>query len=95
MIKLNDFQKKFFQALAKIQHEVVQIGLIEYAQITDKEKLFKNITYDVIYEIMELIDGYNDKFKDKIILVDKDFSNIKENPKIQLHDAIVDHLKTE
>ena len=92
---MNEFQKKFLQALAKIQHEIVQIGLTKYAQITDKEKLLNNITYDTICEIMELIDGYNINFQDKIMLVDKNNCDIRTNPQIELHDAIVDYLKTE
>ena len=92
---MNGFQKNLLQALAKIQDEVVQSGLIQYAQITDKEKLLNSITYDTIYKIMELIDGYNYGFKYKIMIVDKNGCNIKTNPQIEFHDAIADYLKTE
>ncbi|MFT9818262.1 hypothetical protein [Lysinibacillus sp. NPDC056185] len=92
MRKLNPSQEMFFRTLHEIQEDVVQVALSKCnCSCENIEALLYDVTYDTIFKIMELIDGYS---KDDLQLdvIEKDSKkSLKEN--IQLHDACVDFIK--
>ena len=90
MQELNTIQKKFFETLQYIQEQVVCNTLSNY-NYSELEDLFYEITFDVIVEILLMIDGYNDNMM-KIDLIELNSKrSIKEN--IELHDECTKYLK--
>lgn len=90
MRKLSSSQKLFFQTLHEIQDEAVQGALSKY-NCVNAEKLLYEVTYDTIYGILELIDGYTQENL-QLDLIEKESNNsLKQN--IQLHDVCVDFIK--
>lgn len=51
-------QELFWKEVKKIQDYVVNISLSKILQYDDMEKLLNDVTYETIYAIMELLDGY-------------------------------------
>ncbi len=51
-------QECFWKEVKKIQDFVVNVSLAKISKYDDMEKLLKDVTYETIYEIMELLDGY-------------------------------------
>ena len=92
MRKLNPNQEMFFRALHDIQEEVIQIALSKRkCSCENIEALLYDVTYDTIFNIMELIDGYT-KDNLQLDIIDQDSKkSLKEN--IQLHDVCVDFIK--
>lgn len=84
-------QMDFFRALQEIQELTIQIMLCNEHKYDTTENLLIDTTYDAIYRIMELIDGYR-KEALNLDIVDKNTSeSIKEG--IQLHDKCVEFLQ--
>lgn len=52
------FSVKFFEELAYIQEYCVNVRLGKEGNFCNIEELLKDVTYEVIYRIMELLDGY-------------------------------------
>lgn len=91
MRKLSSSQELFFNTLHEIQEEVVQTALSK-CSCENAERLLYDVTYDTIYSIMELIDGYT-KDSLQLDIIEKDSKkSLKEN--IQLHDVCVDFIKS-
>ncbi|MDL2302375.1 hypothetical protein LJC58_08470 [Lachnospiraceae bacterium OttesenSCG-928-D06] len=88
---MKDIQNDFFKALADIQEVTVQIALCNKEKYKDTEDMLYEITYDTIYGVMELIDGYaNENLK--LDIVDRESKeSIREG--IELHDTCADYLK--
>ncbi|WP_071461541.1 hypothetical protein [Bacillus massilinigeriensis] len=91
MRKLNSSQELFFNTLNEIQEEVVQTALSKYS-CENPERLLYDVTYDTIYSIMELIDGYTKDNLQLDIIEKGSKKSLKEN--IQLHDVCVDFIKS-
>lgn len=92
MLKRNDCmtneQLVFFTRLQQIQEEVVTSQNNTSDKLTEKE--IYNLTYDTIYKILELIDGYTSD-KIDLDLIDK-LSGNSIKKEIQLHDKCVEYL---
>ena len=80
-------QKDFFNELKIIQDVVVNVMLSNESKYNDTEDLLIDTTYETIYKILELIDGYGvnkkkyeikDKMKDEIINKKTNFHNMCE-----------------
>ena len=85
---MTDKQIKFFKELEIIQEQAVNMN-ISQTNIT-KEELLYNVSYDTLVLMMELLDGYRNMVLE---LSDKDSKEIL-NKNIQLHDGVVDFLKS-
>lgn len=91
MVKLDNEQIAFFEALKEIQDTVVNVALCNNKR--DAEDLLYDVTYQTIYSILELIDGH---VKENIKLDIIDTKNGKKiNSGIQLHDVSVNFIKYE
>lgn len=94
---MNEFQEKFFEHLADIQDGCVEICMIQH-KCDDKatESMLYDVTYEVITEIMKMIDGYSTFSKSKHDIVNTvTGEHLKENPFIELHDQTEEFLKYE
>lgn len=89
---LNDNQRRFFERLAWIQEDAVELAPVRYR--TDSvEELLNEVTYDVLCEVMELIDGYTDSELQLDLVDRRTGARLKECPHIELHDCLADFLK--
>ncbi len=84
-------RKRMFEAFADIQEISVLVAKNDYDKGMDIEEVLNSVTYDTIYSIMEMIDGYS--YGDlKIDLVERGTNrSIKEG--CELHDTCYDYLK--
>ena len=55
-------QELFWQEIKKIQDCVVNITLSKISQYDDMENLLNDVTYETIYAVMELLDGYKSSY---------------------------------
>ncbi len=85
---MNDLQQRFFHYLAQIQESCVQQCMIEHHDHTPKtEQMLYDVTYQVLTEMMELIDGYSGFSAHRHDLVDTVTGvRLKEHPFLELHD---------
>lgn len=92
-MKYNTFQDKFLRYISDIQDIEVQIVFSKYKKGNKVENLLLDVTYNVISDIMTLIDGYyGDNNRLEIINVVTG-DRLKENPFIELYDSICDYIK--
>ena len=91
MKNLTKNQIKFFEYLADIQELFVIIELESYKKGNSIKGHLYSITYDIIYSICEMFDGYGNS-KLKLDLIDKD-ANEALRKGIELHDTCYDFLK--
>lgn len=83
-------QELLFKELRSIQEYVVNVTLIRSNKYESIEPMLNDITYETIYRIMELLDGYYNKdLKGEIIDVQTGESISSE---IELHDYCEDYL---
>ena len=85
---MTDKQVLFLQELKIIQEQAVNMN-IHQSDLTKEELLF-NVSYDTLVLMMELLDGYRNM---NLELSDKESKEVL-NKKIQLHDGLVDFLKS-
>jgi len=96
---LNGYQKKFFHHIGAIQEAAVQTvmsrnGVAE--DIENMEDMLYDATHAVIMDMMVMIDGYSGFSNSKMDLINQDTAiGLKENPFIELHDAISEYIKYE
>lgn len=90
MSNMNEIQMSFFKALQQIQDEVVNVKLCSVDNNLDS--LLYDVTYETIYKVMELLDGYSNNTSFDI--VEKSSKEIV-NYNLELHDACIDFLKSE
>ena len=83
-----DQQAIFLQELKIIQEQAVNMNLHQ-SDLTKEELLF-NVSYDTLVLTMELLDGYRNM---NLELSDKESKEVL-NGNIQLHDRVVDFLKS-
>lgn len=91
MRKLSPSQELFFNTLQEVQEEVVQTALSK-SSCENAERLLYDVTYDIIYRIMELIDGYTKDTLQLDIIEKVSKRSLKEN--IELDDVCVDYIKS-
>lgn len=85
---MTDQQAIFLQELKIIQEQAVHMN-IHQSDLTKEELLF-NVSYDTLVLTMELLDGYRNM---NLELSDKESKEVL-NGNIQLHDGLVDFLKS-
>ncbi|EFO55064.1 hypothetical protein SIN_0220 [Streptococcus infantis SK1302] len=85
---MTDKQALFFQELKIIQEQAVNMN-IHQSDLTKEELLF-NVSHDTLVLVMELLDGYRNM---NLELSDKESKEVL-NGNIQLHDRVVDFLKS-
>lgn len=85
---MTDKQALFLQELQIIQEQAVNMN-IHQSDLTKEELLF-NVSYDTLFLMMELLDGYRNM---NLELSDKESKEVL-NKNIQLHDGVVDFLKS-
>ncbi len=90
---MNDFQIKFMQYLSLIQERNVQTALSKYRNVDNLEEILYETTFDLISDLLEMVDGYDSEFEYKIKILNEYDENIKENPSIELHDKNEEYLK--
>lgn len=91
MRNLSNKQIEFFTALKEIQDTTVNLALCN--KTDDIENVLYNVTYETIYSILELFDGYT-KESIKLEIVDKVSGELISNG-IQLHDICVNFINYE
>lgn len=95
----NEYQKQFFEQIASLQETAVEITLgenklYEHEQCDEIRALLYDATGSVLVYLMELIDGYSNFSEDKLDIINsRTMQGVKENPFIELHDAICDFIK--
>lgn len=94
---MNEFQRKFFEYLAQIQKSCIEICMVEHKNNDEETKhMLYDVTYQVITEIMVMIDGYSSFGKDKYDIINTVTKEcLKEDPFIELHDQIEGFLRCE
>ena len=85
---MTDKQVLFLQELKIIQEQAVNMN-IHQSDLTKEELLF-NVSHDTLVLMMELLDGYRNM---NLELSDKESKEVL-NKNIQLHDGVVDFLKS-
>ncbi len=92
----NADQKQFLEQVAAIQESVVQIAWSKYKPNDDIESLLYEVTYDVLADLFAYIDGYGGACAQKMDIVNvQTGKGLKQDPFMELHDAIADYLKWE
>lgn len=88
---MNEEQKKFYNELRKIQDFAIGNSLCKQSKYKKTEDMLEDITYDVIYMICEMIDGYrSDLIKYNVVNVKNDKVM---NHNIALHDWCEEYLR--
>lgn len=88
---MNNEQIMFYKELRKIQDSAIEIALCKERKYKKTEDILEDITYDVIYMICEMMDGYrNDWIKYKMVNI-KNNNVVNEN--ISLHDWCEEYLR--
>lgn len=85
-------QEIFWKEIKKIQTSVVDVSLLKYKQYGNNiEMLLNDVTYETIYKIMELFDGFrNESLRYEIV---NKVNGISVNKNTGLHDCCEEHLK--
>ncbi len=90
---MNSFQNDFFNAIKTIQEFCVSKALSNDTVYETKEEEYYSITSDVIYGIMELLDGYGNFGIGNMDIVNNDTGETIKDPFIELHDTVTDYIK--
>ena len=91
MNELEGKQEMFFQHLKHIQELVVTNAMSEHKANDNLEEILFDASYESIYRVLELIDGYTSDSL-KLDLVDRETGqSLRKN--IELHDKCADYLR--
>ncbi|MEH2929706.1 hypothetical protein VSQ48_07300 [Candidatus Ventrimonas sp. KK005] len=83
-------QELFWEEVQKIQYSVVNVFLLKMSKYNDMSMLLNDVTYETIYNLMELIDGLrNINIKGEILSLS---SGNRINSNICLHDCCEEYL---
>ena len=83
-------QDLFWEEVQKIQYSVVNVFLLKMSKYNDMSMLLNDVTYETIYNLMELIDGLrNINIKGEILSLS---SGNRINSNICLHDCCEEYL---
>ena len=83
--------KIFWEEIQKIQDYAVNLSLSKASKYSSIEEQLNDITYETIYRIMELLDGYKNESLKGIIIEKSSGKSI--NSDIDLHNFCEDFLK--
>lgn len=94
---MNNTQRRFFEHLASIQESCVQSCMIQHGRSDDASaSMLYDITYEVITEIMEMLDGYSGFSHDRHDIINTATGErLNLNPTMELHDQTEGFLRTE
>lgn len=88
---MDDEKILFYNELRKIQDFAIGTSLCKLDSYEKTEDLLEDITYDVIYKICELIDGYrNNLIKYRLV---NSKNNYAVNDSFELHDWCEAYLR--
>jgi len=87
---MTEQQILFFEELSYIQEYCVNVALCNSKKFVSDEERLKEVTSDVIYRVMELIDGYACELP-KFKLINTETGEAL-NEGIELHDKCVEYL---
>lgn len=94
MKDINPFQLQFMQALSEIQERCVVTALYGKQAHSSREEEFYALASDVIYRVMELLDGYGPLDVGRLdVLCERTGQHLKEDPFIELHDVLCEFVK--
>ncbi len=93
MVNIENTREKMFEILAGIQELAVVRAQNNLNNGDDFNSIFNELTYETIYYVMEMIDGYTSS-EVKIDLVDRE-TNTSLREGCELHDLCSKYLKTE
>ena len=88
---MTEDQNKFFQELVYIQEYCINTALGKKTKYCDIEELLKDVTCEVVYRIMELLDGYGGDLPRFNIVNTVTCKSINEG--IELHDKCMEFLE--
>ena len=89
-VSIAEKQGDFFRYLEHIQHASVDTVILE--SNGNIEELLYSVSYEAIYRVLELIDGYA-PVAFKLDLIDKE-TGISIGENIELHDKCADYLRS-
>ncbi len=81
---MNSEQIKFFKGLKNIQDYCINVALCKADKYDNTEKLLIDVTSDVIYRVMEMLDGYGEELSRCNIINSE--TGVVINEGIELHD---------
>ena len=84
-------EDKFFANIQQIQNRLIEIMAIKSNIYDDTQELIIDTTYETIYALLELIDGYGPD-KNKYDLINAN-NGVIINKDVNLHDKCEDYLK--
>ena len=84
-------QELFFEELHRIQDLLIEAGLCKQDEYKNMEEMLEDVTYEAIYRICEMIDGYGHN-SIKYKLVNTRNGNVL-NENLELHDQCIDYLR--
>ena len=84
-------QELFLEELRGIQDFVIEVSLCKQDEYKNTEEMLKGVTYETIYRVCEMIDGYGHN-STKYKLVNTQNGNVL-NEKLELHDQCADYLR--
>ncbi|MBR1735573.1 MAG: hypothetical protein IJ736_00960 [Firmicutes bacterium] len=91
---MNNFQIEFLKAIKDIQETCVAAAMCNNSVSGSREEELYSATSDVIYRIMELLDGYGNNKIGRIDIVKiSTGESLKEKPYIELHDEITEYIR--
>lgn len=88
---MTEEQKNLLKELSIIQESVVNVTLSKVEKYNNVETMLKDVTYETIYRLMELIDGYRGESIKYNIVNSKSGNCINQG--IDLHDYCEDNLE--
>lgn len=89
---MNKFQVDFFFELKCIQEKCINIMLSRISCYSKVEDILTDVTYETIYSIMELLDGYQNRDL-KYELIEKNSGEVITD-KLDLHNLCEECLKS-
>ncbi len=92
MDELEIMRDRVYKMLGMIQETELEIAKIKLGKNEDVESILLDMSYDIIYSVMEMIDGYTSK-DINIDLIDKVTKrSLREG--CELHDMCANYLKS-
>ncbi len=69
-IKMTKGQEVFWEEIKELQDEILCIYSLKLSKYDTKEDLLKDVTYEIIYSLMELLDGFrNENIRGNVIFL--------------------------
>ena len=88
---MQNMQEDFFKELRKIQDNSINIMLCRAEKYENINDILTDVTYDTIYSVMELIDGYKNRNL-RYEIIERE-SNMSINASKDLHNLCETYLE--